>query len=175
MKEESRKRKAGSIEPDIPKKRANIHNGGSVQIPSMRNESDPGVNLSSGEEENLVAEVESGKKKDKPRADNADLDDASHAPAVKYRKLAPPRPFPTVPTSSSATGPRSAHTEGKNYICITRKAPLSMYLARCKDTVLKEGSVTLNKFIAPVDTPLSEATRHCISVPWGLRYRIFSS
>ncbi|KAF8432441.1 hypothetical protein L210DRAFT_3330819, partial [Boletus edulis BED1] len=48
------------------------------------------------------------------------------------RKLAPPRPFPTVASASSATGPRSAHHEGKNNICITRKTKLGAYLHRCK-------------------------------------------
>ncbi|KAF9068341.1 hypothetical protein BDP27DRAFT_1392803 [Rhodocollybia butyracea] len=31
----------------------------------------------------------------------------------RIKKLAPARPFPSVPTSVSATGPRSAHSEGK--------------------------------------------------------------
>jgi len=62
----------------------------------------------------------------------------------RVRKLAPPRPFPTVPTSVSATGPRSAHTEGKNVICITRKTPLGAYLRRCKDVILKDGYKTLH-------------------------------
>ncbi len=57
----------------------------------------------------------------------------------KIRKLAPRRPFPTVPTSVSATGPRSAHTEGKNYICVTRRTQLGAYLRRCKELVLKDG------------------------------------
>jgi hypothetical protein len=59
----------------------------------------------------------------------------------KIRKLAPARPFPLVPTSVSATGPRSAHKEGKNFICITRRTGLGAYLRRCKDVVLKDGSV----------------------------------
>ncbi|KAI0082866.1 hypothetical protein K474DRAFT_1585283 [Panus rudis PR-1116 ss-1] len=59
------------------------------------------------------------------------------------RKLAPPRPYPTVPTSVSATGPRSSHSEGKNRICITRKTPLGAYLRRCKDIILKDGYKSL--------------------------------
>lgn len=86
-----------------------------------------------------VALVESEKKKGKRKA--ADVAAGEPATAAKYRKLAPPRPFPTVPTSVSATGPRSAHVEGKNYICITRKTPLGAYLRRCKDVVLKAGYV----------------------------------
>ncbi|KAI0637461.1 hypothetical protein C8Q77DRAFT_1050317 [Trametes polyzona] len=65
-------------------------------------------------------------------------------PPHKVRKLVPPRPFPTVPTSVSATGPRSAHTEGKNYICITRRTELGAYLRRCKDVFLKDGYKTLH-------------------------------
>lgn len=57
----------------------------------------------------------------------------------KIKKLTPPRPFPAVPSSVSATGPRSAHPEGKNYICISRKTPLAAYLRRCKDIVLEDG------------------------------------
>ncbi|KAG6813347.1 hypothetical protein H0H92_011895 [Tricholoma furcatifolium] len=62
----------------------------------------------------------------------------------KIKKLAPPRPFPTVPTSVSATGPRSAHKEGKNIICVTRKTSLGAYMRRCKGVVLKDGYKTLN-------------------------------
>ncbi|KZP32594.1 hypothetical protein FIBSPDRAFT_925085 [Athelia psychrophila] len=60
------------------------------------------------------------------------------------KKLVPPRPFPTVPTSESATGPRSSHKEGKNYICITRKTPLAAYLRRCEDIVLTDGYKSLH-------------------------------
>jgi hypothetical protein len=64
-------------------------------------------------------------------------------PKAKLRKLVPPRPWPTVPTSVSATGPRSAHKEGKNYICLTRKTPLGAYLRRCKEVILKDGWAAL--------------------------------
>lgn len=70
--------------------------------------------------------------------DGGAIKDATR-PAHKVRKLVPPRPFPTVPTSVSATGPRSAHTEGKNHICITRRTELGAYLRRCKDVFLKDG------------------------------------
>jgi hypothetical protein len=68
-------------------------------------------------------------------------------PKHKIKKLVPPRPFPTVPTSVSATGPRSAHKEGKNYICLTRKTPLGAYLRRCKDVILKDGCATLRSVL----------------------------
>ncbi len=35
----------------------------------------------------------------------------------KGRPLDVPQPFPTIPTTVSATGPRSAHREGKDMIC----------------------------------------------------------
>jgi len=57
----------------------------------------------------------------------------------RINKLVPPRPFPTVPTSVSATGPRSNHKEGKDLICITRKTSLACYLRRCKDVIIKDG------------------------------------
>lgn len=62
-------------------------------------------------------------------------------PSHKIRKLAPPRPFPTVPTSVSATGPKSQHKKGKNWICITRRTALGAYLRRCKELVMKDGYV----------------------------------
>jgi hypothetical protein len=80
---------------------------------------------------------------DRDKADlTGRLATSTTTPGMKRRrinKLVPPRPFPTVPTSVSATGPRSAHTEGKNYICLTRKTSLGAYMRRCKDVVLKDG------------------------------------
>lgn len=58
---------------------------------------------------------------------------------IKINKLVPPRPFPTVPAGVNATGPKSAHHQGKNYIAITRKTDLGSYLRRIKDLVVKDG------------------------------------
>jgi len=77
-------------------------------------------------------------------ADQRWIEDIQQGQNTKIKKLVPPRPFPTVPTSVSATGPRSGHKEGKNYICITRKTPLGAYLRRCKDVILKDGYKTLH-------------------------------
>lgn len=57
----------------------------------------------------------------------------------RIRKLAPPRPFPTVAPSAPATAPRSLHTEGKNNICVTRRTKLAVYLRRCKALILEDG------------------------------------
>jgi len=62
---------------------------------------------------------------------------------VKINKLAAPRPFPAVAASASATGPFSSHTEGKNYICLTRKMSLGAYMRRCKNLVVNDGYVAL--------------------------------
>ncbi|KAF5379908.1 hypothetical protein D9757_007222 [Collybiopsis confluens] len=62
----------------------------------------------------------------------------------RIKKLTPVRPFPSVPTSVSATGPRSAHVEGKNFICITRKTSLGAYMRRCSNLILKDGYKTLH-------------------------------
>lgn len=69
-------------------------------------------------------------------------------PRPKINKLVPQRPFPTVPTSVSATGPRSAHQEGKNLICVTRKTKLGSYLRRCKELVIKDGYARSFIFLA---------------------------
>lgn len=141
----SNKRKTNDLESDAPHKKIKMNNGTSQ--PSIPRDDEPVLKPAQAAEQSVEGEgkedgtpVGSKEKKGKRRAVEADLDQEVDAqPKVKYRKLAPPRPFPTVPTSVSATGPRSAHVEGKNYICITRKTPLAMYLRRCKDVVLKDG------------------------------------
>jgi len=60
-------------------------------------------------------------------------------PRPRIRKLAPPRPFPTVALSAPATAPRSLHKEGKNHICITRRTKLAAYLRRCKALIVEDG------------------------------------
>lgn len=97
-----------------------------------------------------VEKRDKGKKRAHPEAEDGQSSANGATSKKRIRKLAPPRPFPTVPTSMSATGPRSAHTEGKNYICITRKTPLGAYLRRCKDLILKDGCVLTGYFIITV-------------------------
>ena len=89
-----------------------------------------------------IIKPEKGKKRATPSADDEKSTNGTDS-RKRIRKLAPPRPFPTVPTSMNATGPRSTHVEGKNYICITRKTPLGAYLRRCKDLILKDGYVSI--------------------------------
>jgi hypothetical protein len=80
-----------------------------------------------------------GKKKKEPKDSSKPHDQGVRHSRRRINKLAPPRPFPKVPTSVSATGPRSNHKEGKNLICITRKTSLACYLRRCKDIIIKDG------------------------------------
>jgi hypothetical protein len=75
-----------------------------------------------------------GKNKNTPIADSSR---PTARPSII--KLAPPRPFPSVPTSSNATGPYSARAEGKNMICVTRKTELGAYLRRCSELVREDG------------------------------------
>lgn len=116
--------------------------------------------------ESVEASHESEKKKGKRKATEPPEDD--HAAKATYRKLAPPRPFPTVPTSVSATGPRSAHVEGKNYICVTRKTPLGAYLRRCKDAVLKAGHKTL--YLHAMGAAIPHLVQLSLSLPEILPY-----
>lgn len=94
---------------------------------------------SSDNEKTTTATTMRPKGKDKPEGPIRTPVTHSH----RVNKLVPPRPFPTVPAGVSATGPRSAHHEGKNYITITRRTQLGTYLRRCKDLVLKDGCVIL--------------------------------
>lgn len=101
-----------------------------------------------------------GKGKERAKADSL----PQKVPHHRIRKLVPPRPFPTVPRSVSATGPRSSHREGKNLICLTRKSSLSNYMRRCKDIIINDG------YVHPLSTPrrlltndkqIQDATSEC--------------
>jgi hypothetical protein len=63
------------------------------------------------------------------------------APKPKITKLKPARPYPTVPTSSSATVPKSRRAEGRNKVCVTRRTELGSYLRQCREVLTKDGYV----------------------------------
>ena len=94
----------------------------------------PAAEVGSGKDQTATCE-ERNNRQELSGAHEGDRKTSTHS----VRKLVPPRPFPTVPVSVSATGPRSAHNEGKNYICITRRTDLAAYMRRCKDVLLKDG------------------------------------
>jgi hypothetical protein len=88
-----------------------------------------------------IAELHNDTKNSKGKGKEKDRPDTQTRNARRIKKLVPPRPFPTVPPSVSATGPRSSHREGKNMICLTRKTSLGTYMRRCKDVIIKDGYV----------------------------------
>ncbi|KAH9890591.1 hypothetical protein C8Q73DRAFT_652325 [Cubamyces lactineus] len=114
--------------------------------------------------------VEQSVSRPKKRARDGNAQQPEEPPRAvhKVRKLVPPRPFPTVPTSVSATGPRSAHTEGKNYICITRRTELGAYLRRCKDVFLKDGYKTLH--LSAMGAAIPHLMQLALSLPPILPY-----
>src|SRR6266851_2635353 len=106
----------------------------------------------------LTQGTRKGKEKDSAPAPGPGPIRTNKAPSHRIKKLVPPRPFPTVPPGVSATGPHSAHHEGKNYITITRRTKLGAYLRRCKDVVLKDGCVRSPS--QPHDGGFDEALTH---------------
>ncbi|KAF8655823.1 hypothetical protein AX16_002908 [Volvariella volvacea WC 439] len=102
----------------------------------------PSGDRSSQHDSDLVDAPSSGEAQPQNKGDDKAM--PSPEPRVHRRKLAPPRPWPTVPPSASATGPRSAFREGKNYICITNKTKLGAYMRRCKELVIEDGFKTLH-------------------------------
>ncbi|OCH90625.1 hypothetical protein OBBRIDRAFT_585237 [Obba rivulosa] len=130
--------------------------------------------LSAGDSMHTAQSSSSQRHKGKRKATDADnantSSDATKAaePQHKIRKLVPPRPWPSVPASVSATGPRSAHSEGKNYICITRKTNLGAYLRRCKDVVMKDGYKTLH--LSAMGAAIPHLVRLAISIPATLPF-----
>jgi hypothetical protein len=83
-------------------------------------------------------EKKNSRRKEKPKPRNKPIQ-VPLKPKPKIIKLTPNRPYPSVPTSSSATGPRSKRKEGNNKICVTRRTDLGAYLTRCKDVFVKQG------------------------------------
>jgi len=80
-----------------------------------------------------------GKGKQKGNSNFVEKDSPAPPPRRRINKLNAPRPFPTVPTSVNATGPRSSHREGTNMICLTRKTGLGAYMRRCKNVIVQDG------------------------------------
>jgi hypothetical protein len=92
-----------------------------------------------------------------------DAQPATRPRRPRIRKLAPPRPFPTVAPASSVTGPRSAHHEGKNNICITRKTKLAAYLRRCRALLVDDGFKELR--LSAMGAAIPHLTLLAVSLP----------
>lgn len=150
------KRKLDSVDSGgNPSKRTKLHSGettvpeqappANTATPAVEMEVDPTTRPVSSQ--SMIPNPRRNKKRPCKTDEEGGGNDAQSTPTKqpqqkakhKVRKLVPPRPFPTVPASVSATGPRSAHTAGKNYICITRRTELGAYLRRCKEVFLNDG------------------------------------
>lgn len=138
----------------VIKYKSRILSQGALSMGNKRkNETDAGEGSREKKPKSNTGAARNPKEKETPQATSrapdasADQSGPSQKPDVQpnrnrrphIRKLAPPRPFPTVASASSATGPRSAHHEGKNNICITRKTKLAAYLCRCKALLVDDG------------------------------------
>ena len=135
----NKKRKIDSNElNDSSKRQKTAQADPSIQIPE---ETKPQAN-DEGVSSDPPAEARKDVKgKGKKKQDATGPAPGHQQPRRRINKLDPPRPFPVVPTSVSETGPRSSHREGNNMICLTRKTSLGAYMRRCKDVILKDGSV----------------------------------
>ncbi|KAG2138962.1 hypothetical protein DEU56DRAFT_329922 [Suillus clintonianus] len=124
MSSTAEKRKS-NVPPTNDQKRVKLRSGAVAKAnsKSQKSEKDKDTSGASSTTENPAATAQSAAPNNRPR----------------IRKLAPPRPFPTVALSAPATAPRSLHTEGKNNICVTRRTKLAAYLRRCKALILEDG------------------------------------
>lgn len=93
---------------------------------------------------------------------------APRKPRPKIVKLAPRRPFPTVPTSSNATGPKSKRKEGNNMICVTRRTELGAYLRQCRDLFVKYDYKEIR--LAAMGAAIPHAVMLATSLPTILPY-----
>ncbi|KZT74140.1 hypothetical protein DAEQUDRAFT_807831 [Daedalea quercina L-15889] len=168
----SRKRAIDSTSDDRPNKRPrtdferNMANHSATdETPGARDE----TSAQQGAEPAIASQHEVQQVQRAQRSDDTATAGPSK-PGHTIRKLVPPRPFPTVPASVSATGPRSAHTEGKNYICITRKTQLGAYLRRCKDVVMKDGYKSLH--LSAMGAAIPHLMQLSLSLPGILPYAL---
>jgi len=163
----NRKRKLDSSELDDSSKRAKTAQAGPSALtpfPQAKQAIEPKAYDEEVSSDSPVFErkdVGKGKGVKKQNATGCDSGKVQK-PRRRINKLVPPRPFPVVPTSVSDTGPRSSHREGKNMICLTRKTSLGAYMRRCKDVILKDGSVLpFSSFFSSKLLISNQVTKHC--------------
>ncbi|KAG1748908.1 uncharacterized protein EDB91DRAFT_1079036 [Suillus paluster] len=122
------KRKA-NVPPIDDRKRVKLHSSGVAKVNSK---------LQKGKKVQETSGQITGSSTENPMATSQSAP-PNNRPRPRIRKLAPPRPFPTVAPSAPATAPRSLHKEGNNNICVTRRTKLAVYLRRCKALILEDG------------------------------------
>lgn len=148
--EPTRKRKNDSNSPPVLQKKLKLTENSTQNPPSTLDiPPQPETGESSQHDSGDVHETRKDKGKRKKNEKSQSTRQTSHQ---RIKKLKPARPFPTVPASVSQTGPRSAHREGKNMICITRKTSLGAYMRRCKNVIINDGYITPSSILAHLTT-----------------------
>ena len=140
-----RKRDSGPSEtaPDATStaQPAQVNESGSGAAPVDEKGAEANIDLEVTDvQNNAPGTLPAAKKRSKPKRKNAQ-GRGPLAPKPKIVKLKPARPYPTVPTSSSATVPKSRRAEGRNKICVTRRTELGSYLRQCRSVLTKDGYV----------------------------------
>lgn len=111
----------------------------------MKSKASKAVQSKATERTTTAKQPEAGPSSKKRKLQDTSTDgskDSSSKPVRKRHRLGTSRPWPSVPGSSNATGPRSARADGNNKFLISRKVELAVYLRKLKECVLKEGYVT---------------------------------
>ncbi|KAG8816036.1 hypothetical protein FRC18_001202 [Serendipita sp. 400] len=172
-----RKRQDGDDSQEIPAKRAhNLSKGANtsenVQIASTSNGTVASTlpqteqNVAPVPNQGINATNETKKQKEREKKLPGLRNIPTKAPLKrkpKIKKLAPQRPYPTVPTSSNATGPKSKRKEGNNKICITRRMELGAYLSQCRDLFVKQGYTEV--YLAAMGAAIPHAVMLATSLP----------
>ena len=140
-----RKRDSGPSEtaPDATSmaQPAQVNESGSGAAPVEETGAEANMDLEvTDAQNNAHGTLSAAKKRSKPKRKSTQ-GRGPLAPKPKIVKLKPARPYPTVPTSSSATVPKSRRAEGRNKICVTRRTELGSYLRQCRNVLTKDGYV----------------------------------
>ncbi|KZS98863.1 hypothetical protein SISNIDRAFT_480463 [Sistotremastrum niveocremeum HHB9708] len=166
------KRKSQDGDPDlqVASKRARLE--GTTSLPAPQETAGPSnpkhaPPKSNGKTKRQAKAMRAKKSEELVEPQNGPLKTSKFTPTItpkaEIRKLAPPRPFPVVPRSVSATGPRSAHKEGKNKICVSRKTPLGAYLRKCKALFVEDDYKVLQLYAMGAAIP--HLTMLAVSLP----------
>lgn len=130
MSKAAEKRKADVLTADVERKRIKLNSGAAQKVNST---------VEKSKEDKETSGQASGPSTAEDSASTSQSGVPNNHSRPRIRKLAPPRPFPSVAPSAPATAPRSLHKEGKNNICVTRRTKLAAYLRRCKALITEDG------------------------------------
>jgi len=161
----TRKRKRDSGPPEIALDAAGTaqlaHTNESGQALEEETRSDMDLGVTDAQNNTVSATKKRPKTKKKTTQGRGPL-----APKPKIIKLKPARPYPTVPTSSSATVPKSRRAEGRNKVCVTRRTELGSYLRQCRDVLTKDGYVHVRQLDLACTLIVRTVTRNSTCLQW---------